>query len=73
MLVLAALIVGASLMQRGLSAADEASAILEQARATEGGASDRLGARVRVILLVLAVGLAFLAGALLIVAKPLWF
>jgi hypothetical protein len=74
-LVLAALVIGASLMRSGLSAADQASAILEEARAGEGGAGseDRFGPRIRVILLVLAVGLAFLAGALLIVAKPLWF
>ncbi len=74
-LVFAALLVAATLMQRGFSAADQARAILDRAAAAsdtggeQGAASGRLG----VVLLVLAVLLAFLAGALLIVAKPLWF
>jgi hypothetical protein len=74
-LTLASLIVGGTLMRRGLSAANEASAILEDARGVGGPAAgdERWRARVGVILLVLAVALAFLASALLIVAKPLWF
>jgi hypothetical protein len=73
-LVVAALIVGVSLMRRGLSASDEASSILAEA---EGGAgrparADR-GERLRVITLALLVVLAFLAAALLVAAKSLWF
>lgn len=81
--LLAAVLVASSLMRRGLSAASEARAILDEARETgdAGGAepaemgarAGSSGARLGVILLVLAVALAFLAGALLIVAKPLWF
>lgn len=71
-LVLAALLVGVSLMRQGLTAADQASAILEQAR-EPGEAGARDDTRIGVILFVLAVALAFLAAALLIVAKPLWF
>ncbi len=85
-LVLSAILVGGSLMRQGLSAADEARAILDAARGEEGAAAEpastlrstrlaKVGndARLGVILLVCAVALAFLAGALLIVAKPLWF
>ncbi|MFT3923040.1 MAG: hypothetical protein QM778_10935 [Myxococcales bacterium] len=76
-LVLAAIVVAISLMRRGLSATEEARAILDQARGIgetgEVSSETSQGSRLGVILLVLAVVLAFLAGALLIVAKPLWF
>jgi hypothetical protein len=73
-LVLAALIVGVSLMQRGLTAADEASSILAEAQDLPERPShaDR-GERLRVITLALLVMLAFLTGALLIAAKSFWF
>jgi hypothetical protein len=73
-LVLAALIVGVSLMRRGLRASDEASSILAEAEGGEprSAATDR-GERLRVITLALSVVFAFLAGALLIAAKSLWF
>lgn len=78
-LVLSALVIGLSIARRGLSATDEAEAILHAASGderldrTHAQARERVRARVGVVLLVLAVAAAFLAGALLIVAKPLWF
>lgn len=74
-LVLSALVMALSIARRGLSAADQAQAILDAARDQEGGASrrERFYARTSVVLLVLAVAAAFLAGAVLIAAKPLWF
>jgi hypothetical protein len=81
-LVLSAFVIALSIARRGLVAADEAQAILDQARsdaAEEGEAAglgrgrELLSARLRVLLLALAVASAFLAGALLIAAKPLWF
>jgi len=74
-LVLSALVIGLSIARRGLSATDEAEAILHEARdgRVEASARELLRARTAVVLLVLAVAAAFLAGALLIVAKPLWF
>ncbi len=104
-LVLSALVVALSIARRGLWAADEAEAILVEARAgagerneDEAGAGERDGdeacaegargdlkdedrartrarslARLRVVLLALAVASAFLAAALLIASKPLWF
>ena len=73
-LVLAALIVGVSLMRRGLHASEEASSILAEASGPEGrpARADR-GERLRVITLALLVVLAFLTGALLIASKSLWF
>jgi hypothetical protein len=74
MLVLSALVVGGTLLRRGLKASQEAGKILHEGRdvrdRTDGG---QLRDRIRVVLWVLAVGMAFLAAALLIVAKPLWF
>lgn len=74
-LVFAAVLVAATMMRRGLSAAGQARAILERAAEAGGSPSPDPGTagRFGVVLLVLAVVLAFLAGALLIVAKPLWF
>jgi hypothetical protein len=86
-LVLSALVVGASLMQRGLRASDEASIILEAARdetsavdsaagtrqPPDGPIADLRPDRLRVITLALAVALAFVAAALLVAAKSLWF
>jgi len=74
-LVLSALVIGLSIARRGLSAADEAQRILDEVRDDSEHAppAERLRARTGVLLLVLAVAAAFLAGALLIVAKPLWF
>jgi hypothetical protein len=74
-LVVSALVMALSLARRGLSAASEAEAILREARGDEGlpVRGERLRARANVLLLVLAVVSAFLAAALLIAAKPLWF
>jgi hypothetical protein len=87
-LVLSAGVIGLSIARRGLLAADEAQAILDQARDDArprldepgdphvdqaGSARELLSARLRVVLLALAVASAFLAAALLIAAKPLWF
>jgi hypothetical protein len=74
MLVLGALIVGGTLLRRGLDAAQEADKIMDDAldvRERTKGA--HLRERIRIVLWVLAVGMAFVAAALLIVAKPLWF
>lgn len=81
-LALSAFVIALSVARRGLLAADEAQAILDQARsdafeegepAALGRGRELLSARLRVLLLALAVASAFLAGALLIAAKPLWF
>lgn len=72
-LVLSALVIGLSIARRGLSASDEAQAILDEARGGTAPRGERFRERARVLLLVLAVASAFLAGALLIAAKPLWF
>lgn len=81
-LVLSAFVIALSIARRGLLAADEAQVILDQARSDtfeEGEpvgperGHELLSARLRVLLLALAVASAFLAGALLIAAKPLWF
>jgi hypothetical protein len=73
-LVLAALIVGVSLMQRGLTAAHQASAIMAEAQdLPERPAHADRGERLRVITLALLVMLAFLTGALLVAAKSFWF
>jgi len=81
-LVLSAFVIALSIARRGLSAADQAQAILDLARSDayeegEPGLVDPgrelFSARLRVLLLALAVASAFLAGALLIAAKPLWF
>lgn len=76
-LVLSALVIGLSIGRRGLSAAEQASAILDDARSDGGDPvpvrGSPLGERLRVLALVLAVAAAFLAGALLIAAKALWF
>ncbi|MDB4977620.1 MAG: hypothetical protein JWN48_5961 [Myxococcaceae bacterium] len=78
-LVLSAIAMALSLARRGIVAADEAQSILDLAR-SEGDnevstprPGEVLGARLRVLLLALAVAAAFLAAALLIAAKPLWF
>jgi hypothetical protein len=80
LLVLSALIVGMTLMRRGLRADAEARAILDEAEREAGDAPDLPAPRhepgpgtLFVVWLVLLVGLAFVAAALLIVAKPLWF
>jgi hypothetical protein len=81
-LALSAFVIALSIARRGLLAADEAQDILDQARshaleegepASLGRGRELLSARLRVLLLALAVASAFLAGALLIAAKPLWF
>jgi hypothetical protein len=81
-LALSAFVIALSIARRGLLATDQAQAILDQARSDafeegESGGPERgrelLSARLRVLLLALAVASAFLAGALLIAAKPLWF
>jgi hypothetical protein len=77
-LALSAIVIGLSLGRRGLLAADQADAILRDARTDDPSAQvlrpgERLRGRLRVLVLVLAVTSAFLAGALLIAAKPLWF
>lgn len=74
-LVVSALVMALSLARRGLSAANEAEAIMQEARGEDGVPvrGERLRARANVLLLVLAVVSAFLAAALLIAAKPLWF
>ena len=74
-LVVSALALALSIARRGFRAASQAEAILNAAR-DEGGADGRrprLRERANVVLFVLAVVSAFLAGALLIAAKPLWF
>ena len=77
-LVLSAFVLALSIARRGLLAADEAQSILDLARGEgENTASPErgevAGARLRVLLLAFAVAAAFLAAALLIAAKPLWF
>ena len=74
-LVVSALALALSIARRGLSATDQAEAIMSAARGDEVRASrhERLRARANVVFLVLAVVSAFLAAALLIAAKPLWF
>jgi len=81
-LALSAFVIGLSIARRGLLATDQAQAILELARSDpaeqgeQGGVDsghELFSARLRVLLLALAVASAFLAGALLIAAKPLWF
>lgn len=81
-LALSAFVIALSIARRGLLAADQAQAILDRARddaSEEDGESradpyrELLGQRFRVLLLALAVAAAFLAAALLIAAKPLWF
>lgn len=64
----AALVAGSWLGQRGLGAAREADAVMSEA----GAALPHRG-RFEVLLWALGVALAFVAAALLIVAKPLWF
>jgi hypothetical protein len=80
LLALSALVVGMTLMRSGLRADAEARAILDEAEREAGVAEELRGPRdeprpgtLFVVWLVLLVALAFLAGALLIVAKPLWF
>jgi hypothetical protein len=80
LLALSALVVGMTLMRRGLRADAEARAILDEAEREAGVAEELRGPHdeprrgtLFVVCLVLLVALAFLAGALLIVAKPLWF
>jgi hypothetical protein len=81
-LALSAFVIALSIARRGLLATDQAQAILELARSDaaeqgeQGGVDsgyELFSARLRVLLLALAVASAFLAGALLIAAKPLWF
>ena len=74
-LVLSALVIAVSIARLGLSATDQAEAILDEERAPPDRSprTERLRSRGLVLLFVLAVASAFLAGALLIVAKPLWF
>ncbi|HEX5655638.1 MAG TPA: hypothetical protein VFX59_00515 [Polyangiales bacterium] len=78
-LALSAWLIALSITRRGFLAVDQAQAILDQARvdgADEQGQSpprERINARAMVLLMGLAVAAAFLAGALLIAAKSLWF
>jgi hypothetical protein len=64
----AALVAGSWLGQRGLGAAREADAVM-----VEAGSTFPTRGRLEVALWALGVALAFVAAALLIVAKPLWF
>lgn len=73
LLALSALVVGMTLMRRGLRADAEARAILDEAEREVGAAGEPRPGTLFVVWLVLLVALAFLASALLIVAKPLWF
>jgi hypothetical protein len=75
LLVVAALFVGVSLMRRGLHATEEAEEILVEAARQLPGEPREVphGERLRVVALVLSVVLAFLAAALLIASKSLWF
>jgi hypothetical protein len=75
LLVLAALIVGVSLMRRGFHATDEAEEILVEAARQLPPEPREVphGERLRVVALVLSVVLAFFAAALLIASKSLWF
>jgi hypothetical protein len=74
-LTLSALVVGMTLMRRGLSAQREAEAILDEGERESGSERNRAehSSVAFVVSLVLVVSLAFLAAALLIIAKPLWF
>ncbi len=87
-LALSAWLIALSVTRRGLLAVEQAQAILVQARGRageqageargdddEGDAAprERINARAKVLLMGLAVAAAFLAGALLIAAKSLWF
>jgi hypothetical protein len=88
-LALSAWLIALSIARRGLLAVDQAQAIMLEARARVGersadagspepgeapnSARERINARAKVLLMVLAVAAAFLAGALLIAAKSLWF
>lgn len=74
-LAASSLAIALSIARRGLRATTQAEAILDAAREApdRGARGRRLFARLDVLLMVLAVGSAFLAGALLIAAKPLWF
>jgi hypothetical protein len=76
---LSAWLIALSVTRRGLLAVDQAQAILDEARA-EGADEpgrvaprERINARAKVLLMGLAVAAAFLAGALLIASKSLWF
>jgi len=74
MLVCCAFLVGASLLRSGLSASDEAASVLDEANdAMSSPRHAQLGDRLWVLVWVLLVCMAFLAAALLVVAKPLWF
>ncbi len=74
MLVCCAFVVGASVLRSGLSASDEAAAVLNEANeATSSPQRAQFGDRLWVFVWVLLVCMAFLAAALLVVAKPLWF
>jgi hypothetical protein len=67
-----ALIAGLALAGRGFGAAGQADAVLEAAGAGHSPRARR-AARLEVVLWALAIGLSFVAAALLIIAKPLWF
>lgn len=74
LLVLSALLVGASLLRQGMHASEQAAAIMEEADGDARKSHANLQAdQLRVVGWVVLVCLAFLAAALLIVAKPLWF
>jgi hypothetical protein len=79
-LALSAWLISLSIARRGLLAVDQAQAIMAEARADDRAdeaahhaTRERINARAKVLLMVLAVAAAFLAGALLIAAKSLWF
>jgi len=74
LLVLSALLVGSSLLRQGMQASEQAAAIMDEAE-VDGRTSraDLKADRLRVVGWVVLVCVAFLAAALLIVAKPLWF
>ena len=66
-----------SVLRSGFAASEQAGSILDDAHEAESEPlaqpSSRLSSRLWVLLWVALVFMAFLAAALLIVAKPLWF
>lgn len=74
MLVCCALVFGVTVVRRGWAATDEAGALLHEASLGTGlSPVRRRGDRLWVLMWVALVCMAFLAAALMIVAKPLWF
>ncbi len=73
-LVCCAIVVGASLLRSGFAASEQAGSIMDEAReSAHAQPSSRYASRLWVLVWVALVCMAFLAAALLVVAKPLWF